>query len=163
MVFPRGQSCNAGLAHLYTEASMTPGVWRDSRFQPVLKGPHVKQAQLNCRRRWGHEVQHPLKRFEGARDWEFEWSHELLNSQCTFWRDRSPHSGVDNCSQELNFLDGGQRALGKNWPLGTLSGWGSWICDIEARPQTGVIQDADSQLSQRRKSRIHALHKSAGS
>ncbi len=60
MVLPRGQSCNAGLAHLDTEASVTPSMWRNSRFQPVLKGQHVNQAQLKYRRRlrpWGHEAQ----------------------------------------------------------------------------------------------------------
>ncbi len=82
---------------------VTPSVWRNSRFQPVLKRPHVKQAQLKYHRHWYHEAQHPLKRFEEARDSEFEWSRELLNGQYTFWHNHSPHSGwVDNCYQEQN-------------------------------------------------------------
>ncbi len=55
MVFPRGQSCKAGLVHLDTKAS-----WHQAcgRTQPVLKGQHVKQAQLKYRRQpkfigWG--------------------------------------------------------------------------------------------------------------
>ncbi len=114
LFFPRGQSWNAGLLHLDTEVSVMSIMWRNSRFQPVLKETHVKQTQLKYRRRWGHKAQHPVKCFERARDSKFEWSHELLNGQCTFWRDYRPHSGwVDNCSQERNLLAGRQHALRK--------------------------------------------------
>ncbi len=34
---------------------------------------------------------------------------------------------------------------------------------VQDEPVVEVNQDADSQLSQQRKSRIHALHKNAGS
>ncbi len=83
-----------------------PSVWRNLRFQPVLKGPHVKQAQLTFRRRWSHEAQHPLKCIEGARDSKFEWSHELLNGQCTFWCDHRPHSAesITDPKNEIRWL-----------------------------------------------------------
>ncbi len=41
-VFPRGQSCDTGLAHPDAKASMTPRMGQNLWFQPVLHGSHVE-------------------------------------------------------------------------------------------------------------------------
>ncbi len=43
MTFPRAQGCHADPVHLDLQASVTPGIGWNPRFQPVLKGPHMKR------------------------------------------------------------------------------------------------------------------------
>ncbi len=59
----------------------------------------------------------------------------------------------------------------RSWPWApdALGGWGGGFCAIKLHfwlgqnePVIGVVENADSHLSQRGKRRVHALHKSVG-
>lgn len=63
--FPRRQGSDTAMGHLEIELSQSPGAGWDTGFKPLLKGPHVQQAQGYYGGGCSHLIQQPLKFLEG--------------------------------------------------------------------------------------------------
>ncbi len=132
-------------------------LWRNSRFQPVLKGLHVMQAQVKYRRLLRPWVPSILWNALRGRGIPFEWSRELLNGQCKFWCDRYRRvQSITVLRNEIRWL-GDSALLAKltqsprhsKW-LRSLDLWdrNSALRLSQNEPVAEVIQDVDSRLSQ---------------
>ncbi len=139
------------------------GLHSHSALHPLLEASHLKYR----RSRW-HKVPNFLETFERMGGTFLERSCAALYRRGSLRWDRCCHlHWVNNCAQERNSLAGWQYALGKidsaYWPRQPKWLKRRVLYDCQNEPVVEVVEYADSHLSQRGESHIHALRKSAGS